>query len=184
MDDLKLIIINQNEITTINAHEIDVLAVECFPDVTPQQNEEHFYAKEFARILVYDKEFLVGHVKLFSREIEYHHNKINLGGMGAVCVKKEYRGRGIATEMLRNGLEILSERGCDIACLNVDTRKETYKLYESVGFTMLKKNISFEDSHGKIIYDDGTMFIPLHSRHIYDEIMKGKNTFHYGKGYW
>lgn len=86
--------------------------------------------------------------------------------------------------MLKIGIGVLKERECDIVCLNVDTSKETYKLYEAVGFKMLHKNISFEDSHGEIKFDDGTMFLPLLSLSTFDSIMKGEHTFHYGKGYW
>lgn len=184
MDNLQTSVVKENEITQKQQSDIKTLAAECFPDVTATQDEEHFYAESFARILAYDNDLLVGHLKLFNRKVEYANQPVNLGGMGAVCVTSPYRGKGIATNMLKRGLDVLKERNCDIVCLNVDTSKETYKLYESVGFKMLQKNISFEDSHGEIKFDDGTMFLPLHSHTVCDAIMKGEHTFHYGKGYW
>ena len=175
---------SESELTDTQQNDIKSLAAECFPDVSLTQDEEHFYAESFARILVYDNELLVGHLKLFNRNVFYNDEQVTLGGMGAVCVKSNYRGRHIATNMLKKGIEVLKEKNCDVVCLNVDTSKQTYKLYESVGFIMLHKNISFEDSHGETKFDDGTMFLPLHSLSIYELIMKGEHTFHYGKGYW
>jgi len=184
MDNLQITVVDENKITAQQHSDIKKLAAECFSDVSPTQEEEHFYAENFARILVYTNDFLVGHLKLFHRRTDYDNHDINLGGMGAVCVTSTYRGKGIATMMLKSGIEILKERKCDVICLNVDTAKQTHKLYESVGFTMLHKNISFEDSHGEIKFDNGTMFLPLLSDNLYNLIMKGDHTFHYGKGYW
>ncbi|OIN93748.1 hypothetical protein AUJ38_03050 [bacterium CG1_02_42_9] len=86
--------------------------------------------------------------------------------------------------MLKEGLKLLKKEKCDIACFNVDLKKEAYLLYEKVGFKTMMRKISFENIKGEIKYDAGTMFIPLCSQAVYDYVMQSKNTFHYGKGYW
>lgn len=93
MDDLQISLINEDEITEKQQHDIKTLAAECFPDVTPTQDKEHFYAESFARILVYANDLLVGHLKLFHRKIDYGNKLVHLGGMGAVCVTAPLEGK-------------------------------------------------------------------------------------------
>lgn len=123
-------------------------------------------------------------VKLFKRDIEFDGRSLALGGIGGVCVAENMRRKGIATEMIRKGLEVLREKGCEVACLNADLSRNVYRLYENIGFKLMDRKISFEDINGKIRYDDGTMFVPLCSKEIFEHIMKSDKTFHYGKGYW
>lgn len=51
-------------------------------------------------------------------------------------------------------------------------------------FYRMNRKVSFEDKHGKMRYDKGTMFIPICSKIIYHHVMNSDKTFHYGKGYW
>ncbi|EKD65402.1 MAG: hypothetical protein ACD_50C00097G0003 [uncultured bacterium] len=104
--------------------------------------------------------------------------------MGGVCVAENMRRHSIATQMLKKGLEILKKEKCDIACLNVDLKKDVRKLYEKAGFTLMDRKISYENSKGVIKFDNGTMFAPILSKQTYDYIMNSTETFHYGKGYW
>ena len=58
------------------------------------------------------------------------------------------------------------------------------RLYEKLGFTLMPRDISFENIRGEIIREPGTMFTPLVSQEKYDLIMNSSETFHYGRGYW
>ncbi|MCJ7767509.1 hypothetical protein MUP79_03860 [Candidatus Bathyarchaeota archaeon] len=58
------------------------------------------------------------------------------------------------------------------------------KFYEKLGLRLMNRKISFEDKHGNIRYDYGTMFIPTCSETTYQHIMNNDKTVHYGKGYW
>ena len=107
-----------------------------------------------------------------------------LAGVGGVCVTRKMRRKGVATKMVKEGLRILKQSKCDVACLNADVTRNAHKFYETIGFTMMNRKVSFEDKHGKMRYDEGTMFIPLCSKKIYHHIMNSEKTFHYGKGYW
>jgi hypothetical protein len=49
---------------------------------------------------------------------------------------------------------------------------------------MMNRKISFENIHGNIVHDEGTMLIPLLSNKVFNDMMNSKTTFHYGKGYW
>ena len=181
---LKLAFVLQDEITAEQKAAVHKLWEECFSDVPQDFIEENFIAKGFSRLFAYQDSSIVGTLELFKRKISFAGKEIMLGGMGGVCVTESMRRQGIATQMLRKGLEILKEKECDIACLNVDLKKDMHKLYEKVGFTLMDRKISYENSKGEIKYDDGTMFIPICSKKIYDYIMGSTETFHQGKGFW
>jgi len=154
--------------------------------VDPEEVEECFYAESFARILAYDNDELVGCLKLHKRNIEFDEKEILVGGAVGACVAAHMRGKGIGIRLMKNGLTILKKHNCDVACLNADpiNRKISYELYKKLGFRLMRRKISFEDKHGNIRYDTGTMFTHLNSKELFDHIMNSKKTFYYGKGYW
>ena len=181
---MKIAFIKEADITKEQKEVLHKFWKECFSDVPKQFIEENFIAKGFARLFAYQDSDIVGTLELFKREARFAEKEIVLGGMGGVCVIESMRGKGIATQMLQKSLEILREEKCDIACLNVDLKKDTYKLYERIGFTLMNRKISYENSKGEIKYDDGTMFIRVCSKEMYDYVMNSAETFHYGKGFW
>lgn len=174
----------KSRLTPFQKKSIEKLEKECFSDVDRQSIEEDFIAESFARILAYKGTEIVGILSLFKRNVNFAGKSIVLGGIGGPCVTESMRRKGIATQMINKGLEILKEEKCDITCLNADLKKTVYKFYEKLGFALMKRKISFENIKGKIKYDKGTMFIPVCSKSIYDFVIKSKETFHYGKGYW
>ena len=68
--------------------------------------------------------------------------------------------------------------------MTVDLEEPMYGFYEKLGFKMMEREISFTDIHGKRIYENGSMFIPINSMDIYNHIMNSRKIFHYGNGYW
>jgi hypothetical protein len=53
-----------------------------------------------------------------------------------------------------------------------------------IGFTTMNREVPFEEKHGRTRYDEGTMFVPIYSKAMYDNIMNSNKTFHHEKGYW
>ncbi|HUV47175.1 MAG TPA: GNAT family N-acetyltransferase [Candidatus Bathyarchaeia archaeon] len=180
----KLQFVLEKNPTVVQKQAIKNLQKECFGDVDIQSIEDDFIAKEFGRIFAYKENEIIGMLGLFKRNITFAGKKITIGGTGGVCVTAKARRKGIATQMIKRGLEVLKKEKCDIACLNADLKKKAYKLYEKVGFKFMKRKISFENIKGEIKYDTGTMFIPICSKGVCDLIMKSKSIFHYGRGYW
>lgn len=174
----------ENELTNQQKHDIIVLMKECFSHVDPGEAEECFYAESFGRILAFSNDGLVGHLRLFKRIVEFGGIEVKVGGVGGVCVSTGMRGKGIAARMVRKGVQVLRREKVDVACLNADLSRGGDKFYEKLGFVLMKRKISFEDIHGNVRYDDGTMFIPVCSKATYQHIMKSCRTFHYGRGYW
>jgi predicted GNAT family N-acyltransferase len=184
MGNIRFKTIPEDGLTLEQKTAVKALLTHCFSDVSQEDIDECFIAQSFARVLAYEETGLVGHLRLFKRHAEFGGKDVILGGLGGVCVSESLRRRKIGTRLMKKGLQILEDEGCDVACLNADLKKTADKFYEKIGFRLMNKQISFEDVHGKTRYDTGTMFIPVCSREIYNQLMNSEKIFHYGKGYW
>ncbi len=178
-----LFILEKN-LSSIQKEQIGKFNEESFGDVSLEEKEENFIAKPFARLIAYLDGIPVGTLQLFKRENRFASKSFMLGGIGGVCVTEKHRKKGIGKELIQKALEILRNEHCDVACLNVDSKKLAFKLYEKVGFVLMDRDASFENSKGEIIYEPGTMFAPVLSQSIFALIMQSSETFHYGVGYW
>lgn len=58
----------------------------------------------------------------------------------AISLYKEYRGRGIGTDMMRRMLELLKEQGYKRASLSAQQANYAVKMYEKVGFHTVDEN--------------------------------------------
>lgn len=58
----------------------------------------------------------------------------------AISLYKEYRGRGIGTELMRQMLALLRESGCKRASLAVQKANYAVKMYKKVGFEIVDEN--------------------------------------------
>ena len=176
--------VDADKLTAEQNDSINWLNQECFADVSQDDVEQDFIAEPFGFLFASFGGVIIGRLALFERKIEFDGTEIKLGGMGGVCVGEKARHKGIATVMLKKGLDILREHSCDLACLNVDLDKKVYGVYERVGFWMMDRDISFENVHGEKVTEPGTMFAPICSQEKYDLVMNSESTFHYGRGYW
>lgn len=58
----------------------------------------------------------------------------------AISLYKEYRGRGIGTELMRQMLKLLKSHGYKRASLAVQKANYAVKMYEKTGFTIVDRN--------------------------------------------
>ena len=58
----------------------------------------------------------------------------------AISLYKEYRGKGIGTEMMRQMLLLLKTQGYEKASLSVQKANYAVKMYEKVGFKTIEEN--------------------------------------------
>lgn len=181
---MSIVFIPEKSLTPVQKEKIENLNEESFGDVSLEEKEENFIAKPFARLIAYLDGIPVGTLQLFKRENSFAGKRVMLGGIGGVCVTEKHRQKGIGKELMQKAVEILRNERCDVACLNVDLEKNANKFYEKVGFELMERDASFENSKGEIIYEPGTMFAPVLSQSIFALIMQSSETFHYGVGYW
>ena len=58
----------------------------------------------------------------------------------AISLYKEYRGKGIGTELMRRMLELLKAQGYKRASLAVQKANYAVRMYEAVGFRTIDEN--------------------------------------------
>jgi len=184
VEDIKIVSIPANKVTNSQHRSIIQLQKVCFSHVDTKEIQEHFFPKGFAWVFAYSINELVGILELHKRRCVFDKFKFLLGGVAGVCVDSCTRKSGIGSKLVIKGLEVLKEVGCDVACMTVDLEEPMYGFYEKLGFKMMERKISFTDIHGKCIYENGSMFIPINSMDIYNYIMNSRKIFHYGNGYW
>lgn len=70
------------------------------------------------------------------------------GNVYSVCVRRPWRGRGLARSLLTQSLEMLKARGMTEAALGVDTDNRTgaLRLYKRLGFQMVKRSTIYHKS--------------------------------------
>lgn len=58
----------------------------------------------------------------------------------AISLYKEYRGMGIGTELMKQMLNLIKEKGYERVSLSVQKYNYAYKLYEKLGFEIIDEN--------------------------------------------
>src|SRR4030042_275977 len=88
----------------------------------------------------------VGYVSIAVDEKYSLEKRVRAGRISSVGVLKGYRRRGIGTRLMLHGLETLKAKGMTKAILHVDDYNphDALTLYEKVGFTVKKKNFTYE----------------------------------------
>jgi predicted acetyltransferase len=147
------------------------------------QEQEKFFSRPKAWILVFEDEKIIGRVLLHKRIIKFKKRDIDLGGVGGVCTRQDKRNQGIATTMLQHALKILKRWDCDIAYLCAEIEK-TGSLYSRVGFVPLNKSYTFYGRSGKLHEQHNGMIAPLLSREIFHKVLNTKDKLHLGEGNW
>lgn len=95
------------EIIKINEYDIDIklekdilnLLIESFPDAY-QKDRIYYKQMPHFRYLAFDEEALIGQVGLDYRAMNLNGIAIKVLGIIDICIKKEYRGKGIGSKLL------------------------------------------------------------------------------------
>ncbi|MDF2891266.1 MAG: family N-acetyltransferase [Clostridia bacterium] len=96
---MKIIKTDEYDIDAQLERSILGLLIESFPDLYPQ---DRIYYKQLPhfRYLVYDEKVLVAHVALDYRIMNLNGSTIKVLGIIDLCVKREYRSKKLASELL------------------------------------------------------------------------------------
>jgi len=149
------------------------------------EREDKFCSQKdrFKYLLMFQNREIIGGLTLLKRKIVYNDEKIILGGVGGVWTRVDKRKMGVASLLLRKGIEFLLQNKCDIAflCTNI---KKLGKLYERFGFTPLNREYTFIGRSGKRYYEADGMIANVSSDKIFKKVLKGKIPLDIGRGVW
>ena len=109
--------------------------------------EIEVYVKNFGQkddncLVAVDGEKIVGAVwtRILSDPVKGFGNIDNQTPEFAISLYKEYRGKGIGTQLMLNMLQLLKERGYTKTSLAVQKDNYAVKMYKNVGFTIVNEN--------------------------------------------
>lgn len=134
-------------------------------------------------ILAHADEELIGAIRLSQRAIPFAGRTIQLGGLGGVATRDDWRGRGVASATTAAAMEFLRERGCDIAYLCTDIAK-LGKLYGRADFVALGRPHTYLVASGTRYTDTDGMIAPVNSPETFEAALAAREPFDIGRGNW
>ncbi len=108
---------------------------------------EHTPAEYFRRklmendtttIAISDDDMPVATVTMYDREVWYHGRKFRMCGIGDVATHPEYRGKGLASKLMRHAVEMMKKEGYDLSILFTDINS----YYEKFGYSTVVRKVS------------------------------------------
>jgi len=107
--------------------------------------DPYFKEQDFFFTVLNEKK--VGYIGVGIDEKYNIEKNVKSGVILDIGVLKQYRRKGIGTKLMLHGLETLKKKGMTKAVLGVDDFNPTkaIKLYEKVGFNVMKKDLTYEN---------------------------------------
>lgn len=120
------------------------LLKQCFPefdrwgltadDWISYEEGDYGYKRENALVAELDGR-IVGHLHVVFRKVYLGASKVDICGIANVATHPDFRGRGIATSLVRKALDLCRERGISLASLLTGYGGEGYRVYRKIGFS-------------------------------------------------
>ena len=77
---------------------------------------------------------IVGHVQVIMRKLKLGRVYVKVGGIANVSTDPDYRGRGIATNLMRKALELCKKEGAPISALGTGYGSVAHRIYRRLGY--------------------------------------------------
>lgn len=84
---------------------------------------------------------IVSTVRVFIRQMYFHGEPVSVGGIGEVSTRPEYQKRGLATQLLKDSIQFMENRGIAISMLHGSQRIYSVEGWESVPRYYAKKTL-------------------------------------------
>jgi predicted N-acetyltransferase YhbS len=158
---------------------------EDFPADQQQEFADRFCsaADTIGYVLALSRDMVIGGVQLSRRQIDFHGQAIQLGGLGGVATLPEWRRRGVASAVVAAAMEELGRRGCDIAYLCTDIAN-LGGLYGRAGFVPLGRVHTYLGASGVRYRDEDGMIAPVNSPALFAAVLADTVPFDIGRGNW
>lgn len=173
-----------------SVNELDLL---CFRHHGEPTDSQHADGKDrfcsggdlMYYILATENGQLIAETRVFKRIILFNGQKMTLGGIGSVATLADFRKQGIATKMVKKGIDLLKKEGCDAAYLCADAHSlKALEFYEQFGFRRLLQKHTYTGRTGIRYTDTDGMIAPVCSKKLFRQILAATTPFDIGKGNW
>jgi mycothiol synthase len=93
-----------------------------------------------------EPDVVVGYVQTMEFEANQAATGRREAYLAKLGVRRSYRGRGLATALLRDSLRAYQAAGYDESCLDVDTNNPSgaFQLYERVGYRIEHRTVAYQ----------------------------------------
>lgn len=119
---------------------------------SPQEvkdSKDTYYSDPVEYVLAFNGKGLTGIQLVFLRKVGFENRTILIGGLGGLCIKKEFRGKGVAKKLLQIAIDEMKKLSCDVSMLFTNVHDPRYlKLYGLFGFKVLGREYSFISKSG------------------------------------
>ena len=173
-----------DERAAYNTVERDAFSDYATTDEARREMHDRFHGDDgIGYILAHAGDNLIGAIKLSRRAIPFAGRTIQLGGLGGVATREDWRGRGVAAATTAAAMDFLRSHDCDIAYLCTEIAKNG-RLYGKVGFVPLGRPHTYLGASGKRYTDEDGMIAPVNSPELFAAILADTAPFDIGRGNW
>lgn len=123
----------------LNDKIIQILSM-CFPDQQIFTKQRYYKETPQYRWYVESDSIIVAHIAMHKKKITINSDEILIGGIAEVCVHPNYRGKGLAKELLRASEIFMTENWYKFSVLFGDPN-----VYGSSGYKQIDNRIKYID---------------------------------------
>lgn len=125
-----------------------------FGQIPFQWAEPHWY------VLALSDSKLIGRVGIIERKVSVNGHLLEIAGISGVITDVEWRGSGVATDMLRSATEFITNQLKIIYCLLL-CRSKLAPFYAKLGWKIIEGPTTFDQPSGKTVFPRLTMILEL-----------------------
>ncbi len=178
-------VVPDNQLNEQQRADLFAFEEKCFEKNLKKHRKLLYFSQPFAHIVHKNDKELISYLRVFIRPVIWKDKTILLGGIGSVATDQKYRGKGIATQLLKKAMEVLENESVDFALLQTYIPKGE-KLYGRIGFYPANKGYAFLDVNGEqhIVKAKDVMVAPVKNKNLLNEILDDQELLYIGKGDW
>ncbi len=106
---------------------------------------------------------LISHIDILERIVIVGGDKIPIAGIGGVVTKLEWRGRGIASRLMREANRFMAhEMAIEFGLLMCDQKRVSF--YQELGWELVENTLVYDQPSGEEIFGDQVMIYPIKGR--------------------
>jgi GNAT superfamily N-acetyltransferase len=159
--------------------KINNLIKQGFADI----DKDKYFSLPYAYLVAIEQENIISVTALFKRQLTYNRQTVNIGAFGYLTTAKKKRRRGVATALLKRGIEDFKSKNFDIAFLCTDINDPgLIKLYNRVGFFLLRKSYTYIGKSGAQYTEDNGMIASINCREKFELVQEGQEVLNLGVG--
>lgn len=103
---------------------------------------------------------LISHLDILERIVNVDEVKILIAGIGGVVTKYEWRGKGIASHLMRKTQQFLAQKlSVEYGLLMCGQDRTSF--YQGLGWKIVENQLEYDQPTGKEIFDDHVMVYPI-----------------------